>query len=360
MKSKKEYRVYFNRWFSVAYHYMNSIRNNEDGLPFKLYGTHPDPRHMALQAADYAATEPVLQGVEYVQWLADFCKEHEIDVFIPRLRMLDIARNIELFDAIGTKVTVCRDVDLLEKISIKDKFYEEVRESGIMEVPAYEVVTDAAGFKQAYERLLAEGHRVCFKPTDSEGGLGFRIVNDQRNALSDLFGYVTNELTFEEAYSILSQADSFPSMMVMELLEGPEYSIDCIADGQGNLHAAIPRRKADGRLRVLEHNEELLAIAQRVAEAYRIPYNFNIQMRYSNGVPKLLEINPRMSGGLHATCLTGINFPYLGVKAALGQPIGELKLEYNMMTSHIELAMRMATFEAGQEREASLAGDRSH
>jgi biotin carboxylase len=266
--------------------------------------------------------------------------------------MLDIARNIDLFDAIGTKVTVCRDVDLLEKLTVKDKFYEEVRESGIMEVPAYEVVTDAEGFKQAYERLLAEGHRVCFKPTDSEGGLGFRIINDERDALRDLFGYVTNELTFEEAYSILSRTDSFPSLMVMELLEGPEYSIDCIADGEGSLHAAIPRRKADGRLRVLENNEELIAIAQRVAAVYRIPYNFNIQMRYSGGVPKLLEINPRMSGGLHATCLTGINFPYLGVKAALGQQIGELKPEYGMMTSHIELAMRMAACDGDRRPEA--------
>jgi len=344
MKSKQELRVYFNRWFSVAYHYMNSIRNNEDGVKFKLYGTHPDSRHMALQAADYATTEPVLEGSAYIDFLVDFCRENEIDVFIPRLRMLDIARSIERFDEIGTKVTVCRDVALLEKLTVKDKFYEEVRGTGIMEVPAYEVVTDAEGFKRAYERLTSEGYRVCFKPTDSEGGLGFRIVNDSRNALQDLFGYVTNELTFEEAYTILSQAKSFPELMVMELLEGPEYSIDCLADRDGALLAAVPRRKADGRLRVLEQDAELIAIAHRVAETYRIPYNFNIQMRCTGGVPKLLEINPRMSGGLHATCLTGINFPYLGVKAALGGQIGPLAPEYGIMTSHIELAMRMRSF----------------
>ncbi|GFN31543.1 ATP-grasp domain-containing protein [Paenibacillus xylaniclasticus] len=345
MKSKQELRVYFNRWFSVAYHYMNSIRHNEDGVKFKLYGTHPDPRHMSLQAADYAAVEPVLEGMDYIDYLVGFCQEHEIDVFIPRLRMLDIARNIGRFDEIGTTVTVCRDVGLLEKLTVKNQFYEEVRRTGIMEVPAYEVVTDAAGFKRAYERLTSEGHRVCFKPTDSEGGLGFRVINDKRNALQDLFGYVTNELTFEEAYSILSQVESFPELMVMELLEGPEYSIDCLADRDGTLQAAVPRRKADGRLRVLERNDELIAIAHRVAETYRIPFNYNIQMRCTGGVPKLLEINPRMSGGLHATCLTGINFPYLGVKAALGGRIGPLVPELGIMTSHIELSMRMQSFD---------------
>ncbi|EFM10402.1 protein of unknown function DUF201 [Paenibacillus curdlanolyticus YK9] len=348
--SKKELRVYFNRWFSVAYHYMNSIRHNEDGVAFKLYGTHPDPGHMALQAADYATVEPVLHGLDYAQFCVDFCREHEIDVFIPRLHMLDIARHIALFDEIGTQVTVCRDVELLEKLTIKDKFYEAVRATGIMEVPAYEVVRDAEGFKQAYARLREAGHRVCFKPTDSEGGLGFRIVNDERDALKDLFGYVTNELTFDEAYSILARAERFPEMMVMELLDGPEYSIDCLANRDGKLLAAVPRRKADGRLRVLEDNAELIAIAHRVAETYRIPYNFNIQMRCNGGVPKLLEINPRMSGGLHATCLAGINFPYLGVKAALGQPIEPLKPEFGITTSHIELSMRMQTFEGSLKR----------
>ena len=38
----KKTRIYFNRWFSVAYHYMNLIRNNEDGLEFEIYGTHSD------------------------------------------------------------------------------------------------------------------------------------------------------------------------------------------------------------------------------------------------------------------------------------------------------------------------------
>ena len=39
----KKMKIYFNRWFSVTYHYMNAIRDNEDGMEFEIYGTHPDP-----------------------------------------------------------------------------------------------------------------------------------------------------------------------------------------------------------------------------------------------------------------------------------------------------------------------------
>ena len=58
-------RIYFNRWFSVAYHYMNMIRNNEDGMQFEIYGTHSDPNNMALQACDHAELEPKVTGKVY-------------------------------------------------------------------------------------------------------------------------------------------------------------------------------------------------------------------------------------------------------------------------------------------------------
>lgn len=337
----KKVNIYFNRWFSVAYHYMNLIRNNEDGVQFQIFATHPDIRHMSLQGADVAETEPALKGIEYVKFCVDFCRRNEIDVFIPRLHMLDIALHISLFDAIGTKVLVCRDLDLLDAIMDKGKFYENVREQGIMTVPEYHVVSTAEQFKAAYEDLVAKGHRVCFKPTETEGGLGFRIIDNTRNPLQELYGYVTPLITFDDAYRILASSPSFPDLMVMELLEGYEYSIDCLADEEGKLLVAVPRRKAGGRLRLMEHIPELEEIASRVAEVYKIPFNYNIQMKYNGDTPKLLEINPRMSGGLHMSCLSGINFPYLAVKSALGGEVQPMNFKGDVLASHLEQPMIM-------------------
>ncbi|UQZ34465.1 carbamoyl-phosphate synthase large subunit [Paenibacillus sp. PK3_47] len=337
----KKVNIYFNRWFSVAYHYMNLLRNNEDGVPVQIFATHPDIRHMSLQGADIAGTEPALKGIEYVQFCVDYCRRNEIDIFIPRLHMMDIALHAAMFEAVGTKVLVCRDLDLLEMILDKGKFYRRVQETGIMEIPEYHVVNTAEGFKEAYEDLTAKGLRVCFKPTETEGGLGFRIINNSRSPLEELFGYVTQNISFDDAYRILAGAETFPDLMVMELLEGYEYSIDCLSDRDGNLLAAVPRRKDSGRLRVMEHIPELEAIARNVAETYKIPYNFNIQMKYSGGVPKLLEINPRMSGGLHVSCLTGINFPYLAVKSALGGEVQPVRFTHDLLASHVEQPMIM-------------------
>lgn len=329
-------KVWFNRWFSVAFHYMNSIRNNEDGAQFKMYATHPDRTHMALQAADYTDTEPVLGDDDYVDFALDFCKKHGIDVFIPRLHMYAIAKHIDLFEKVGTKVTVCRDLELLENLLEKQKFYEAIREKNIIAIPDYHVVNTADEFMAAYEALVSAGHQVCMKPTNAEGGMGFRIISNGRDTLSDLFGTVTPYLSTEQVYKTLSSVDRFEDLMVMELLNGFEYSIDCLASASGELLAAVPRRKADGRLRLLEEVPELIEIAHQVAATYKIPFNYNIQVKYNQGVPKLLEINPRMSGGLHVTCLSGINFPYLAVKSILGEHVDSQKPNYGILASHIE------------------------
>lgn len=343
-------KIYFNRWFSTVYHYMNAIRENEDGAVFEIHASHPDPGHMSLQGADKAVTEPVLEGQAYAEYCAEYCRKHAIDVFIPRLHMLDIVQHAGLFDQIGTKILACRDADLLEDMLRKDKFYENAMAKGVVDIPDYRVVNTVEQFEQAYSELTGKGHRVCIKPAESEGGLGFRIVGEPADPLADLYGYVTPLLPFEDIRRRLSRAERFPDLMVMELLEGREYSIDCLADASGELRAAVPRRKIGGRVRMLENNARLLEIAGKVAVAYRIPYNFNIQVKYSGETPKLLEINPRMSGGLHLSCLSGVNFPYLAVKSALGGEIGPLQPQYGVLASHIEQPVVLRTAEPVPER----------
>ncbi|MFC5469379.1 ATP-grasp domain-containing protein [Cohnella suwonensis] len=329
--------IYFNRWFSVAYHYMNMMRDNDEGARFRFYGTHPNIDHLALQACDYAEQEPVLEGTAYVDYAVDFCRKHEIDIFIPRLKMLEIAKEAHRFDDIGTKLMICRDVDLLESVMEKDLFYRKLEGTGIVPLPDYEVVETAEQFKAAYEKLVGLGHRVCFKPTNAEGGMGFRIIDEQIDPLASLYGWVSLSTTFEQAYAALSSAEKFPKLMVMELLEEDEFSIDCLADANGKLLVAVPRRKGAGRVYTLEDLPELQQIARNVAGKFNIPYVYNIQVKYNKGVPKLLEINPRMSGGLFLTCLGGVNMPYLATKAVKGEAFEAPRPTYGVRASYMEL-----------------------
>lgn len=334
-------KIWFNRWFSTVYHYISMIRDNPDGREFMIYGTHPDKDALYLQNCDHAFVEPEVDGEEYIQFCLEFCKTHGIDIFIPRKENVEISRNLSRFEELGVKVLVCPDADLMEMMDNKALMYTSILQKQnegkrLVEIPDHYVVDNVSDFQMAYEQLRARGKKVCFKPVVGEGAFGFRVVKDEIDPITQLLKQASSfRIPYKYACEILSQEETFPQMLVMEFLEDTEYSIDCIADN-GTLHAIVPRMKGNGRIRELVENPELIQIAKDIYKEYPVPYVFNIQVKYHEGVPQLLEMNPRMSGGLHISCLSGINFPYLAVKLLLGEEIEPLVPKYGIRASHLE------------------------
>ncbi|MGG1677083.1 ATP-grasp domain-containing protein [Neobacillus sp. NRS-1170] len=333
-------KIWFNRWFTTVSHYMDLIRANDDGRKFIIYGTHPNKDALYLQNCDYAFIEPEVSGDEYIAFCLDFCQRHGIDIFIPRKENVLISKRLAEFEALGVKVLVCPDNELMETVDNKAAAYRSVanRVPSFL-VPDYHVVNNIEGFKMAYESLKEKGHEVCFKPVIGEGANGFRVIKEEVDSIQQLLQHgIRFRIPYKYACEIFSQQESFPDLMVMEYLDGREYSIDCLSS-QEELYAAIPRMKGDGRVRELVESLELINLARDFHEEYKLPYVFNIQMKYGNGVPKLLEINPRMSGGMHISCLSGINFPYLAIKILLGETVCPMTPKFGIRASHIEKEM---------------------
>lgn len=337
-------RIWFNRWFTTVTHFMDMIRSNDDGRKFVIYGTHSNKDALYLQNCDYAFTEPTVSGDPYIDFCLEFCQQHKIDIFIPRKENVLISKRLAEFEAIGVKVLVCPDAELMETLDHKAAAYHSIlqkEEHGVelVSIPDFYVVNTINDFKNAYQCLREKGHSVCFKPVIGEGATGFRIIEDHIESIDHLFRRASSRrLSYKYACEILSQQEVFPDLMVLEYLNGPEYSIDCVSSNE-QLFAAIPRMKGEGRVREIVEHHELIQLAHKFHQQYKIPFIFNIQVKYNNGVPKLLEINPRMSGGMHFSCLSGINFPYLAIKVLLGEEVGLLHPKFGIRASHLEKEM---------------------
>jgi biotin carboxylase len=347
-------KVWFNRWFTTVSHYIDMIRENPDNRKFIIYGSHPNKDTLYLQNCDYPFLEPDICGEEYIEFCLDFCRKNGIDIFIPRKENVLISKRLALFEALGVKVLVCPDFELMEVMDNKAATYQSIQEkekdgTTIFSIPDYYVVNNIEEFKLAYKMLKEKGHTVCFKPAIGEGANGFRVIKDKMESINQLFyqgiGY---RIPYSNACEILSQQETFPDLMVLEYLEGMEYSIDCLASPE-KLFAAIPRMKRDGRVRELVDHQELIQLAHDFFSEYKLPYIFNIQVKYNKGIPKLLEINPRMSGGLHFSCLSGVNIPYLAIKILLGESIDLLTPRFGIRASHIEKEMILKAMRIFQE-----------
>lgn len=334
--------IWFNRWFSTVSHYMELIRHNPDQQEFIIHGTHPNSDTVYFNYCDVFSTEPDIEGEDYIQFCLDYCIQNQIHIFVPRKENVLISRHLEKFEDIGVSVLVCPDGDLMAMVDNKAAMYQSLQNQEkegnfIVTIPSYQIINNAQEFKEAYEQLSKDNTKLCIKPVIGEGASGFRIIDNDADTIPFIFNTASSQkISYETALRILQTQEHFPDLMVLEYLDGYEYSIDCLADADGTLLTAIPRKKGNGRIREIEYNKDLIEIAEKMAIQYKIPYVFNIQVKYKDGIPKLLEINPRMSGGLHISCLADINFPYYAIKLLLGNQLEPLYPKFGLKATHIE------------------------
>jgi carbamoyl-phosphate synthase large subunit len=158
---------------------------------------------------------------------------------------------------------------------------------------------------------------VCFKPVFSSGSRGFRIldptVDRARQLLEERPGSVAMRL--EEAVELLPN-DGGPELLVMELAQGGERTIDGIADGTrvvlGHPKTRESMRAGLAMYFVTLDDAELMRIANAIVSELGIEWFFNIQLVGDH----VIEINPRISTIVHQE---DFNLPYLAVKRALGE-----------------------------------------
>ena len=306
--------IWMNHWFSTAYNIVNLIKaGNPD---YKIICTNENEQSPIKSACDEWFVEPSLSGMAYVEFCLGFCREHGVDVFMPRRHLTAVSEHKSLFEEIGTKVMV-DDYDVVCILNDKIRAYEEFTRRGIGLVPEYRLVTNADDFRAAYEEISATYKAVCFKFAKDEGGKSYRRIDNKAKGFETLFKKKTTRMTLDETLSCLAEREQFTPMMVMPYLPGEETSIDCLRiSGQV---VAIPRVKTESRVERICYSENLIEVCNELIGSFGIEQPCNIQFKNLGGIPYLLEVNTRMSGGVHMSCAgSGVNIPSLAVNKLLG------------------------------------------
>jgi predicted ATP-grasp superfamily ATP-dependent carboligase len=306
-------RVWFNRTFSSVYSAMRLIREADRERRYHLIytGTSPVP---AGKAAHQFELEPSgLKGEDYVAWCLDFCRQHDVGIFVPgkEARLISAAR--ERFADAGTRVLAVARAEALQLLHDKARFYATV-DCAAAPPPHSIAVNTVAQFDAAYDALRALYPKLCLKPSESVYGLGFSVIDEQRSCAELLLAGAQYTIGLADLRAGLAKLPEFRTMLVMEYLEGHEYSVDCVGDN-GRLVCAVPRKKplAAGVGQTIDLNPQILKATDALTSAYGLNGVFNVQFRETGGVVRLLEINPRMSGGIGMACMAGPNLPYIAL-----------------------------------------------
>lgn len=307
-------RVWFNKTFSSVAAAIRLIREADFVGDYHIVCSSTNPYAPAFLAAHESALEPSgLKGEAYLDWCLHFCRENGIGIFVPGKEASLVSAAREQFAAQGTRVLCAASQEVLHLLHDKARFYETVK-LPLAPPAAFRVVENVEQFDAAYRELRQDHARLCVKPSVSVYGLGFSVLDEERSSAQLLLEGVQYHIGLDDLRRGFAAMEGFRTMLVMEYLDGHEYSVDCVGDN-GRLVVAIPRKKSMvvGQGQTIDMRDDILESTRQLTETYGLNGVFNVQFREGQNGLGLLEINPRMSGGIAMACLAGPNLPYLAL-----------------------------------------------
>jgi carbamoyl-phosphate synthase large subunit len=225
-----------------------------------------------------------------------------------------LAGSLERFAGVAVLVS---NAEAIRRSNDKAETYALLHRLGIR-APEFRRARGAAAVEAAARELGYPERAVCFKPVFSSGSRGFRILDPTVDRAEQLLrerpGSVSMQLA--DAVEILASVEDQTDLLVMELAQGPERTIDGIANGHeivlGHPKTREAMRAGLAMYFVTLEDPALLEIGNAIVAELAIEHFFNIQLVGE----QVIEINPRISTIVYQEDL---NLPYLGVKRAIGE-----------------------------------------
>ncbi len=329
-------RIWFNKTFSTISSVFKALHLAFPVNEVSLICTHTHGNAAAFLAADECYLEPSdLTGPAYLEWCVDFCQHHNIQLFWPGREVALISQHHDLFLATGTQVLSVADYETLTLLHNKADFYNQLNPD-VAKTMDFIAVNNADEFDVAVAELSLKHEKLCVKPAVSVFGLGFRVLDTQRDSISQLLKGIEYQIPLQELRSGMENTPEFDTLLVMEHLGGHEWSVDC-AGRHGELLCAVQRKKPllAGYGQIIDNNADIQDMVTRLTAHYQLNGLFNIQFKDGAQGVRLLEINPRPSGGFGMACLSGANLAKIALQSIKGNNIQTPVIQYGLKVTEI-------------------------
>jgi carbamoyl-phosphate synthase large subunit len=265
---------------------------------------------------------------DYLEIIQNIVNHEDIDAILPEStpELLPLSR--VLYAVVSDKLALKRTIN---KGRMLGHFDDEI-------VPQFRVVATPGQMERAVQDLGYPREKVVIKPCVADGSRGLRVLSGQTDMIASFLGKpdstISNWGNVNPFIHAAYNAGKLPDYLVMEYLPGVEYSVDCIPQ----LNVAVVRTRNTTRSGIawvssVIEKPALSNTALSICDKLELKYNINLQFKEdSHQVPKLIEINPRVSGTIAACIHAGINLPNLAVKKFLGKSIRSCELKYKTGT----------------------------
>lgn len=279
-----------------------SLRYTKD---FELFGASSMDDHGKYVYKNYISDVPFVDDVGFIDSINSIVDRFCIDFIFPAHDsvVLKLARNAQ---SVHAKI-LSSSVETCEIARSKSKTYGALE--GVVKVPRMYGIDDELSFP------------VFLKPDVGQGSKGTVKVDSRQ----ELTAALKHDAT----------------LLILEYLPGPEYTIDCLTGNDGRLlyAQARQRNRISGGISVNSFpvdDKEFRPIAEQINQAVRFEgvWFFQVKRDYG-GMLTLLEIAPRVAGTMALSRIGGTNLPLLSLYLAEG-------IEVQVLHNHFDVEIDRA------------------
>jgi carbamoyl-phosphate synthase large subunit len=240
----------------------------------------------------------------YIEDLLRICTEQQVDMLIPLYEpeFTGIVENRQQFGQNGTKV-VLSDKKALKICSDKYKTFGFFEEAGIKTPKSW--LSNQLPSKMKFPLFV--------KPCCGMGSMGAQKV----------FNNVS--LTSALEYSV--------NMIIQQYIEGTEYTLDVLADFNGQVLSVVPRQRLEVRAGEVSKSKtadrpDLIEQAVYIVERLGAIGPLTLQCIDTGSEVYWIEINPRFGGGVPLAIQAGVDYPYLLYRMLKGETVSPFLGQY--------------------------------
>lgn len=271
--------------------------------------------HSAMLDAVYTA--PDIDDENYYDFLIDVIKNEKVNYIFPvaTLGLEFMADSAEKIREQTGAVVITSESRAIEISNNKGMLYGFLKNTGELEtaIEDFRVASTYGDLREAYGYFSKRGIACVMKPSRGENAEGFLRFTDKKDFAFSAFKGAHSHKIALECFDEFSDEEALPSeRLVMPFLPGREWDVDVLSDN-GKIVCATVRINNDmfGGLSassITAENPVILGLCEKIVSVLGLTYLSCISFKEDeNGVPKLLEINPRAMGSIHLSTLAGNN-----------------------------------------------------
>jgi len=270
-----------------------AIKILKQSTPHTVIACDAIPYSTGLYLAHHYSLIPPANDTGFLPTVEKLVEEYNIDIILPNVdeELLIFAQN----KASLKSVVVVSEPETIRICN--DKLLTAERLSGVVPCPDSSDVLPCV-----------------LKPRSSRGSANVFIAN--------------NKEEFDLYLKLLQyQGYSKNSILAQEYLPGREYTVDALCDSSGKMIVAVPRERLLVKGGISQvgrtvRNEKIIDSVKKITETIRFFGPINLQFKENQtGIPCLIEINPRCSGGLPIVYAAGVNIVKLAIQIVDGEEL---------------------------------------